>query len=326
MKTKVIVLLLLITTTCILTIGCSDRINQVESKLENPFDEYNGKESDQTRYEHITVESSVVDAPESMMFEYNGQPIIFQYQMESDGLCEMGLMLFINVIQQPFSVYGEEKNVHKVNLTPNKKEIFPVEFTPVVGENGEEVKLIFANIFNPEVITFKGNINTFGNNQNIFQALPWSIKMNKSIPSNGIKIGNEYSVESFSEEERESFVRVDESGNRIDKLKLCMSFKRKVDNLEDLSILNLHNDKTVQFELYGNFPGRYRVSLFGDLEHIPINGYDYIDVKVSGEKKYVINIPVNENQLDKYENIFATAVSLDNIQGLLRSNSIYVDK
>lgn len=63
MKTKVIVLLLLITTTCILTIGCSDRINQVESKLENPFDEYNGKESDQTRYEHITVESSVVDAP-----------------------------------------------------------------------------------------------------------------------------------------------------------------------------------------------------------------------------------------------------------------------
>ena len=49
-------------------------------------------------------------------------------------------------------------------------------------------------------------------------------------------------------------------------------------------------------------------------------------LKLAEKKKYVINIPVNENQLDKYENIFATAVSLDNIQGLLRSNSIYVDK
>jgi len=314
---KFICILLAILSISTLLFGCSKNNVRNDTTDDNVFENYNDVNSN-TEQEAIYIDSGIVDY-ENVNLEYNGKPIEFDYKYNSSANCEMGLQLFVNGILQKFSVDGENYNLYKVNCKSNKDEIFHVSFTPNNGTKGETASLIFANIYNPEIIEFKGEVNTFGNYHKISQSMPWGIKMKEDVDAGNFKISSAYEKHKFTKEELNKFIRTNVDGSKTNILNEKMFF----DTSKDIERISKNNDKTVTFNLYGNLVGKYRISLYGDFEQININSYNYIDIEVQKNTQYSVSFPIE--MIERYKNIYAVAVSLDNTEGLIKSNSYYVE-
>ncbi|MEG1068418.1 MAG: hypothetical protein RR313_07195 [Anaerovoracaceae bacterium] len=304
--------------------GCTSKDNDDAKSKENPFEDYESEATvEGTSQEKIAVSCNVAEAPENMTFEYNGKPIEFDYVFESDGNCEMGLAIFINGYIQQFTVDSKKTQLHKEKLKDNQTSQFSIKLSPNTGKKGENMQLIFANIFNPKIIHLSGGINTFGNNHNVFQPMPWTIKMNADAKETDKKVKNNYKEIPLTKEELDGFITVDKDGNRRNKLDQGMEFVMNYGK-EQRPVVSIKKDKSIKYTLLGNFPGKYRVSFFGDFKHIKINGGYYTDIDVKNDNKYEIDIPLKENNLDKYDNFYGIAVPINNNNGLIKSHSIYM--
>lgn len=302
----------------LMLVGCNKVDNDTNLTDTDPFESYNQIEANDFE-ESIAISSEVVGF-EGACFEYNGKPIEFDYKFNASDNCEMGLQLFVNGIVQPFVVDKKEYTLFKIDCGKNEDTVFRISFEPNNGVIGETSSLIFANIFNPEIICFSSSTNNFGNNHNISQPLPWGIKMNAS-PKNSLNqnINSNCSSRKLTKEELKAFERKKPDGSIENKLDNSIILSANKDD----SIINTTKEKSLELELYGNITGTYRISLYGDFDRIDINGSDYVDVKVEKNTKY--SIIIDTKDLVNYKNVYAVAVALDNSEGLLKSASYYIE-
>lgn len=318
---KIICILLAVFTIATVFFGCSRNNTEIDSIENDVFEDFNDDISadDNAQAEGgVGISAGVVDF-EDAGFEYNGTPIEFDYKYNSSSDCKMGLQLYVNGVLQEFSVNNENYNLYKVNCKANKDEVFHVSFIPNNGTKGETSSLIFANIYHPEVIEFKGKVNTFGNYQRISSPMPWGIKMNADVENSDFKISSTYDEHKFTQEELEDFITIDNDGTKRNLLDDMMFF----DTSKDIQRISKDNEKNIVFHLYGNLEGKYRISLYADFKQIEISGNNYIDIDVKKNTKYSVTIPVEI--LKDYKNVYAVAVSLDNAEGLIKSNSYYIE-
>lgn len=296
--------------------GCSKN-NDTNTTNDNIFENYSESNNTPTQ-DTIYIDSGVVDY-ENVNFEYNGKPLEFDYKFNSTADCEMGLQFFVNGILQEFTVNNEEYNLYKVNCKANTDEIFHVSFIPNNGNKGESASLIFANIFNPEIIELKGKVNTFGNYHKISQPMPWGIKMNIDANQNSFAISSDYDEHKFTQEELNEFIKIKDDGSKTNMLDERMFF----DASKDIERISKKDENTLTFNLEGNLEGKYRISLYGDFEQISISGNNYIDIDVKKNTQYSISIPIEK--IENYKNVYAVAVALDNAEGLIKSHSYYIE-
>lgn len=285
---------------------------------ENPFEDYNVSEKNNNN-DSIYIDSGVVGFDKDN-FEYNGKPIEFDYKFYSNKNCEMGLELYVNGILQEFTVDNNKYSLYKTKCKENEDNIFHVSFVPNVGKKGDNLSLIFANVYNPEIIEYKDENNTFGNNQKISQPQPWGIKMNSDSNNKKFNISTSYKEHSFTNEELKEFTKILKDGTKENTLDQFMRFSTS----KEFETISLSKEKTITFELYGNLEGKYRISLYGDFEKTHINKSDYIDIDVKKNTKY--SIEVNTSDLKNYKNVYAVAVSLDNTEGIIKSPSYFINK
>lgn len=316
MKKATSIILCLLTVTLIFSACTKNNNSNVDEA--DPFADYNSN-SESTVQNTIYIDSGVV-GNDNMSFEYNGNEIEFDYRYNCSEDCEMGLQLFVNGILQEFSVNNDEFTVYKTKCKANSDNIFHISFTPNTGKKGETVSLIFANIYNPKIIELNGSVNSFGNNHRISQPMPWGIKMNKDSSNTKFNISNSYDEHKFTKEELDEFSKTLEDGTKVSKLDNFMKF----DISKDVNIISVSNEKNVVFDLYGNFEGTYRISLYGDFQKIDINRNDYLDIVVKKNTKY--SVKVDTENLSNYKNIYAVAVALDNTEGLVKSDTYYIDQ
>lgn len=314
---KFICILLIIISISTMLFGCSNNNEKDKTINDNVFENYNAVNSD-TEQETIYIDSGVVDY-DNVSFEYNGIPLEFDYKFNSTADCKMGLQLFVNGILQEFSVHNKKYSLYKVDCKAGKDEIFHISFTPNNGTKGETSSLIFANIYNPEIIKFEGDVNTFGNNHKISQPMPWGIKMNVNTNQKNFSISNNYDEHKFTQKELNEFIKVNDDGTKINILDEQMFFN----TAKDIERISKENEKILTFNLYGNLVGKYRISLYGDFNQININGDNYIDIDVKKNTQYSVSVPIE--LIENYKNIYAVAISLDNSEGLLKSNSYYIE-
>lgn len=314
MKKATSILLCLIIVTLLFS-ACT-KSNNSSTQETNPFENYNSN-SNSSEQNTVYIDSGVV-GNENMQFEYNGKEIEFDYRYNSSEDCEMGLQLFVNGILQEFYVNNEKFTVYKTECKANTDNVFHVSFTPNTGKKGETASLIFANIYNPEIIELNNTVNTFGNNHKISQPMPWGIKMNKDSTTTEPNISKSYKEHKFTQEELNEFTKTLNDGTKASKLDNFMKFEIS----KDINIISLSDEKSVVFDLYGNFEGTYRISLYGDFKKIDINGNDYLDINVKKNTKY--SIKVDTKDFSDYKNIYAVAVSLDNTEGLVKSDTYFI--
>lgn len=314
---KIIYVLLAICIMSTILFGCSKDNNDNDIANNNVFENYSESDNNPTQ-ETIYIDSGVVDY-ENVKFEYDGKPLEFDYKYNCTADCEIGFQLFVNGILQEFTVNNEKYNLYKVNCKANTDEIFHVSFTPNNGNKGESASLIFANIYNPEIIEFKGEVNTFGNYHKISQPMPWGIKMNVDANQKSFAISSDYDEHKFTQEELNEFIKIKEDGSKTNILDERMFF----DTSKEIERISKKDENTLTFNLNGNLEGKYRISLYGDFEQVSINGNNYIDIDVKKNTQYSISIQIEE--IENYKNVYAVAVALDNAEGLIKSNSYYIE-
>lgn len=274
--------------------------------------------------------SSVVVSPDpkKMTLTYNGSPIPVTYQFECENPCTMGLMLYVNGILQPYTVTatGEETTMHTIEMGENDSQQFEFEFTPVCGKKGDKLVLIFANVYNAKVIELVGDINSFGNNQNISQPLPWTLQLNADSAEKEFKIANDYQAKPFSEEEKSSFIKIDRRGVRRNSLdnNCFIGIKQNERFLSQRTVLSHSANNDLELYVYGNLTGKYRISLYGDFTRLPINGQDYIEIEVKKGEYSVVPFTFSKTDAAKYKNVFAISAPMEFQNALSKSSSIYI--
>lgn len=266
--------------------------------------------------------------PENMTLTYNGSPVLVTYQFQCEKPCTMGLMIFVNGILQPYTVVstGEETTMHTVEMSEKDTQQFQFEFTPVCGKSGDELVVIFANVYNAKVMELSGDVNTFGNNHKISQPQPWKLKLNADSANMDFGISNDFKTKEFSAEDKSNFIKTDLNGNRRDQLDNCcyIEIRQKGVLLDSQATMSQSSGNNLELYIYGNLTGKYRISLYGDFSRIPINGYDYIEVDIKKGEYTVVPFVFSADDAKKYKNVFAVLAPTEFENSLSKSPSIYI--
>lgn len=306
----------------------SHQKSSMSSSVPDPFKE-SGTAIERAPGSSNYITSDVVTPnPENMTLTYTGGPVLVTYRFQCEKPCTMGLMIYVNGILQPYTVLstGKETTMHTVDMGENDTQQFQLEFTPVCGKSGDELVVIFANVYNAKVMELAGDVNTFGNNHKISQPQPWTLKLNADSPNNVFDISDDFKTKEFSAEDKSNFIRTDRDGNRRDQLDNCcyIEIRQKGEVLSSQVVMNQSTDNNLELYIYGNLTGKYRVSIYGDFARIPINGHDYIEVDVKKGEYTVIPFVLTADDADKYKNIFAVLAPMEFKNALSKSPSIYV--
>lgn len=293
----------------------------------DPFQSNDGEGNIKAPGTSNSITASVVtQTPEEMTIVYDGNPIVLEYEFTSEKPCVMGLSIYINGFLQPYAVEaGPETTMRTVEMGSNDTQRFKFEFTPICGSKGQELVVVFANIYNAEVMELSGSVNTFGNNHKISQSMPWKLKLNSDSHNNEIKTSNLYDIKEFTNEDKEKYIKVDRDGKRINMLdsSCFVKIRNNSELLKGKSIFKDGKPAELNICVYGNSTGKYRVSLYGDFQKIPINAYDYIDIDVKKDAYTIIPLTVDFEAL-KIKNLYAISAPLNFNNFLEKSPSVYV--
>lgn len=294
---------------------------------EDPFKLNNDDDNIKAPGSSNSITASIVTStPEDMTIVYDGKPIALEYEFTSEKPCILGLMIYINGFLQPYTVKPEqETTMHTVQLGSNDTQRFKFEFTPMCGTAGEELVVVFANVYNAKVIELSNSVNTFGNNQNISQSMPWKLKLNSNSLNIKIKTSTLYDIKEFSNKDKEKFIKVDREGNRRNLLddRCPLEIRNNGEILNGKFIFKKDKPTELSIYVYGNYTGKYRVSLYGDFQKNPINGYDYIDIDVKKDAYTIIPLTIDFEAL-KIKNLYAISAPLEFKNFLEKSPSVYI--
>lgn len=264
-------------------------------------------------------------------FIYSGKAIEFEYEYSTTAPCSMGLYIYVDGLLQPYKVLETDTvtTMHKVDLGQDDVKRVKISFIPVNGKKGDTLVLTFANMLNPFVKELNDSVNNFGHDQKISQPMPWHIKVEADGDFINHSISSDYQIKQMELEFKDSFIQTDSRGQRRNKLDNnifleVMEGKNKLDGR--LSVKK--NSKKLSVRAYGNITGRYRISLYADLQPIAINGYDYVDIEIKRDMIASIPFTLDSDSIQKYRNLYAVILplDLDNDCGLFKSDSLYLAK
>lgn len=302
--------------------------NTLSSSMQDPFKEEESAIVRAPGSSNYITADVISPNPENMTLTYNGSPILVTYQFQCENPCTMGLLIYVNGILQPYTVTAtnEETNMHTVDMDAEDTQQFEFEFTPVCGEKGDQLVVIFANVYNAKVMELTGNVNTFGNNQKVSQPLPWTLQLNADSAKKEFKIATDYQTKTFSEEDKSNFIKMDRDGNRRNQLddNCYIEIRQKEQELSSRIVLNHSADNNLELYIYGNLTGKYRVSLYGDFDQLLINGQDYIEIDVKKGEYTVIPFTFSAADAGKYKNVFAILAPMEFQNALSKSPSLYL--
>ena len=315
------VLLVLFLTAC-----RNETVSEMKQSADDIFSDLDTVNNSEGISSSIIIETGVYQGPDTMEFVYDGSPIEFDYFMDADGACEMGLKIYVNGFSQPYLADGEETFMHVVSLNDEMK-VFHVSFQPVDGEKGEVAELLFTSVFNPIVMEpdENGSVN-FGNNQNMSSPLFWSINMKSDCRSGKISVEDLNSTavcRNFTEEEKASFIHSDVSGNRKDDLDyfhLELWNEKRIDE----STISWEEDGMISLKLYGGNESVYRVSFYSNFELLKINGKSYYDISVKKGQETSYDISLKDIPAGK--DFYVMVISLDSDGDWAKSSSCYIRK
>ena len=119
-----------------------------------PLMESSGNDPFQVRNETISYEFGVgnYDAEKRVMEGNDSVSVAFTYQ-NGEGACEVGPMIFVNGMVQPYHVGKEEaQTVTAVSLAPNEEKTVLAEFQPVTGNQERTPVRLFVSMLTPSFL------------------------------------------------------------------------------------------------------------------------------------------------------------------------------
>lgn len=266
--------------------------------------------------------------PDDRLLVYNGKKIEIEYMLDNVGAeCNLGILMFINGIIQPYSIVGENDNriMNIFDMNSKEKRIIKLEFTPVCGQKGTDTVINFAVMLNPKNIADKSSLFKSGNNHRLNLLLPWKIKFNKDCKFD-IDSYNTYNINKIDNDFLKKYAN---TTNAIDPIKTVLSICGKEDAFYEMASTDVIS---IELKLFGSREQRVRTIIY--LDHFPIrifNGNTYMDWSIKKDsicslstelpeklKKgkhilYAITIPVTDGYIDNIDDMNKTQTITFNI-------------
>lgn len=277
-----------------------------EQKHFEAVSEVGTEQAELKQEETFTLNSGIVGEYPDSTFVYDGAPIKIKYRWDAEGKFQMGLKVYLNGIEQRYSVNGTETNMHVEDMDSNTKE-FELEFTPNVGEKGENLEVLFANVFEPKILKIsEEGFLKFGHQQSISSPMLWYVRME----SDGIKaasnIFEKLPSTKLSEEEKQAYMDKDNFGNTRNHLDV-----QEIKFFQDDSEISngiIDSTKPLTIRILGGREGAYRVSVHKNFNVCAIDQKSYFDI-VSDKESYT-DIVIPKNEFKSGDNVYVMSISV----------------
>ena len=240
--------------------------------------------------------------PMKMTYEYNGGQMAITFDIGiSNAGNEIGLVLYLDGIPQPFTVEGQSKETYMYTYTTTKENdsvLLKVKFTPVTGKKGDTLNLYYDVQFAPSSRARKGYLDDMSYISN-FGGDAKKIKFNADGGSTNANACKDYSTSTLPKIYRESQIQY-KANHEIDydSFNLVVDYNIKCGNTgtngninvaansEALTYIDLTKGKaTYSLELFSGEKKLYRIIAYINNEIVPVfDGKDYMDVKFKDDE------------------------------------------
>lgn len=240
--------------------------------------------------------------PMKMTYEYNGgqMEITFNIGLDNAGK-EIGLVLYLDGIPQPFTVEGQSKETYMYTYTATKENesvLLKVKFKPVTGKKGDTLNLYYNVQSAPSSRARKGYLDDMSYISN-FGADVKKIKFNADGGSTNADACKDYSTSTIPKIYRESIIQYNANHEiEYDPFNLVVVYNIKCGNIgtngdinkaansEALKYIDLTKGKsTYSLELFSGKKKPYRIIAYINNEIVPVfDGKDYMDVQFKDDE------------------------------------------
>lgn len=256
----------------------------------------------------------VSESEEKQVYEYNGGELHIPFKVE--GLDEkvssdFGLLVFVDGIPQSYKIskkngdVTEEQYMHKFYLKYEEKQEFDIVFTPVAGEKGERVGVVFATILKPDFMPQNEKGANYGFYHSLSANMPQEIYF-KSEPPNKKELlkNSSYITEEIPREVMDKLANFE---TKDDYNTLDSNFVTELLSQNDgAEVVKANNGKLkLEFHIYGGQEATYRTVFFIDHKPVRVAGADYLETKTTKGKMCSVELELDTGRLNKLSTLYS---------------------
>lgn|GEM_PF-725824 len=256
----------------------------------------------------------VSESDEKQVYEYNGGELHIPFKVE--GLDEkvssdFGLLVFVDGIPQPYKMLKkngdvtEEQYMHKFYLKYEEKQEFDIVFTPVAGEKGEKVGVVFATILKPDFMPQNEQRANYGFYHSLSANMPQEIYFRREPPNKRELLKNSnYRVEEIPQEVMDKLANFE---TKDDYNTLDSNFVTELLSQNDgTEVVKANNGKLkLEFRIYGGREATYRTVFFIDHKPVRVAGADYLETKTTKGKMCSVELELDTGSLNKLSTLYS---------------------
>lgn len=302
--------LLLFMLACLLT-GCSapQDSDQFPDKSENLDAYFEDNPSDN---EMGAAEFGLQD-PMDTVYTYQGEPLEIPFSITgaSSGITtEIGVLLFVDGVAQPYSAVYEdgtvlEENYMQVfNLDYEQKENFNMVFQPVTGTSGETVPVMAVTILEPSFVAEGPDNPRYGFHHQESATTSRQISFAADAPEQTLAVPDiDYKVLDLSQDILDTLT----AWGATDSLDTTATLSLGV---EDGNYIQADGKTaTITVQLYGGPEADFNITLFINHQPIQLNGADYFSVRTVKNKMVEAAFQIDTSELGTLNTVYAIAVT-----------------
>lgn len=218
---------------------------------------------------------------------------------------EVGVVMYINGINQQITYEESTEYIHKITLSPNEHKEIDISFLPLAGKKGDVQSVVFGAMLSPSFVA-KDEYRTYGNSHRITTFGKQSLVLNADCGEDTVDILDKFTQEPMPQEFIDEMLILNDDGtvyrNRLD------SFTVSCDIGKEGNIIG--GDDKITFSLYGGESNTYRVSVYVDhkLVENAFDGCPYADIKT--EELKISSVTFTPQQLGMKSDDFVYFIAI----------------
>lgn len=276
-------------------------------------------------------------ADECNTFTYTGEPLKIPFHitgMAEDITTEIGLMLFVDGISQPWSaVYTKgtdltlpDSYMQTFRLQNEETAEFNIVFQPVTGQVGDTLSIQPVSILSPSFLPKSTENPSYGVYHAASATIPLHINFQADTESEvSLVSSKDYPIVSIPKETIDNL----KFFGALDSLDTCSRLEIVPDSEDSRIVQSDGKTASVKVRLYGGPEANFHITLFVNHRPVQINGADNLAVKTEKNKMVEATLTFDVSALDERNTVYAIAAPAggDNgIVGTLKSDSILLLK
>lgn len=304
---RILIILIVIT---LLNTACSK-----EDIKENSVEGY---ETIMGALSHGFFNPKINDNGEMIPLIYSGEELKIDYTVNASGKAKnIGFLIFIDGLPQPYKVNGEEsyEYLHVLELAEDNKDIpLSFMFTPITGKKGDTLSISITSVYNPAFIPDMKETSNYGGYHStleVVSSLAFHQDSNTTVFSEMEKSQNLNNVSLYNKPlNKEELEHELIDSTRLDQSVFSHIYIENKENTENIQI-NDDGSLQVQFKIFGHPKVRYRNTFY--INHKPVSSKEgsTFETELTEGNMSIVEASIDVKDLDNFNTFYVVSVPIN---------------